>query len=239
MSDTVKVSKFKLLVHIVIALLPFICVIYGAYFGYFKVYKRNQFNKTYEDIKYINKNVRNRNPETYKNFDNLYVSLSDILPFDIVVDKQVANTNMPLIKNRFGGNMFFYEGLNSEAERTLYYALVDKPSRYKEIYPGVTSYIILLTELSKFECQTLATHDWSDLVPNYIGIEVSSLENNQIYNGFTKLKTSFIPDTRNDALYAKSIKDQGYISRYPLTEKRAEEQCSCFLNTCTFAIKLR
>ena len=239
MNDNIKPSKLKLLVHLTVALLPFICIIYGAYFGYFGVYKRNQFKKTYEDIEYINKNVKNRNPEKYKDFDNLYVSLSEILPFDLEVVKQSADTKIPLIKNRFGGNMFFYEGLNSEAERTLYYALVNDSARYKKVYTGVSSYIILLTELSKYECKTLAMYDWSEVLPNYIGIEVSSLENNQIYNGFTKLKTSFIPDAENDALYAGSIKDKGYISQYRLTEKLAKDKCACITNTCTFALKLR
>ena len=239
MNDNVKVSKFKVFVGIVIALLPFVCIIFGAYFGYFGIYKRNQFKKTYEDIEQINRNIKNRNPGKYKNLDNLYVSLSEILPFDLTVIRTGVKNEQPLIKNRFGGNMFFYEGLNSEAERTLYYALVDDTARYKDTYTGVTSYIILLTELSKYECKTLATYDWSELLPNYIGIEVSTLENNQIYNGFTKLKTSFIPDAKNDALYANSVKDKGYISRYPLTEKRAKDKCSCLMNTCTFALKLR
>ena len=237
MSNDVKVSKFSLIVNFVVLLTPFIFIICGAYFGYFGFYMRNKFNKTFEDIQTIDKNIKQNHTGIYKNFDTQYVVLSNFLPYDLEVKNSASKT--PLIKNRFGGNMFFYEALNSEAERTLYYGLISEPQKYKSIYTGVSAYIILLTGLSSYECQKLATHDWAKIMPNYIGIEVSSLEYNQIYNGFTKLKTSFIPDSENDALYHNSIKDKGYISVRPLSDARAKEKCNCKSDNCTFAIKLK
>ena len=236
MSDDIKVSKLRILVSIVVALMPFICIIYGVYFAYFGFYMRNKFNKTYEDIKYINQNIQELKQGVYYNFDTQYVALSNVLPYDIQVSKSGENT---LIPNRFGGNMFFYEALNSEDERTLYYGLIAEPQKYKSIYTGVSAYIILLTGLSSYECQMLASYDWRELLPNYIGMEVSSLEDGEIYNGFTKLKTGFIPDSENDALYYGSIKDKGYISQRPLGSKRAKSKCGCKTDACTFALKLK
>ncbi|MBR3502439.1 MAG: hypothetical protein IKO06_05995 [Alphaproteobacteria bacterium] len=237
MSDDIKVSKFRILFNLVIFLMPFLFIIYGAYFGYFGIYLRNKFNKTYEDIKSINRAVKERTGNTFKNFDTHYVVMSDLLPYDLEV--KTATGSSPLIKNRFGGNMFFYEALNSEAERTMYYSLASEPEKYKNVYSGVSAYIILLTGLNKYECSTLAMYDWANLLPNYIGIEVSSLDNGQIYNGFTKLKTGLIPDAENDHLYYNSIKDKGYVSISPLNKERAKSKCNCKKHTCTFAIKLK
>ncbi len=239
MSNELKVSKVKIFFNILVAMVPVVCLIYGAYFGFFGIFLRNKFTKTYEDITYINNAIKERISGVYKDFDTQYVSLSEVLPFDLEVNKQEQANGQPLIKNRFGGNMFFYEALNSEAERTLYYGLIKNPEEYRKVYNGVTSYIILLTGLNSYECRKLAMHDWGEQLDNYIGIEVASLDNNQIYNGLTKLKTSFISDAKNDALYYNAIKDNGYISNYPLSEKRAKEKCSCQSDTCTFAIKLR
>ena len=235
MSNEIRTSKFRIVFSLVVALMPFIGIIYGAYFGYFGFYMRNKFNKTYEDIEYINKNIKELNQGNFRNFDTQYVAFSNVLPYDLETSKSGENT---LIKNRFGGNMFFYEALNSEAERTLYYGLIAEPQKYKSVYTGVSAYIILLTGLSSYECRTLAEYDWDNLLPNYIGIEVSSLEHGQIYNGFTKLKTGFIPDAENDTLYYGSIKDKGYISQRPLGKKRAKSKCNCKTDACTFAIKL-
>lgn len=235
MSDEIKVSKFRILFNLVVALLPFIGLIYGIYFAYFGFYMRNKFNKTFEDIQYINRNIKEHKKEKYKNFDTQFVVLSDFLPYDLKISKSGDTT---LVTNRFGGNMFFYEALNSEAERTLYYGQINNPQKYKSIYDGVSAYIILLTGLSAYECQTLAMYDWASDLSNYIGIEVSSLENRQIYNGLTKLKTGFIPDAENDALYYGSIKDKGYISQRPLSKKQAKNKCECKKDFCTFALKL-
>lgn len=236
MSDDIKTSKFKLLFNLVVTLMPFVCLIYGAYFAYVSFYLRAKYNKTYDDIKYINDRISEQLDGKYFHFDTQYVTLSNILPYDLKVTKE---QNTTLVENRFGGNMFFYEALNSEAERTLYYGLINEPEKYKQIYTGVSAYIILLTGLSSRECQTLATRDWIDLLPNFIGIEVSSLENNQIYNGFTRLKTSFIPGDDDESVYYSATKDKGYISRIPLGKIRAKNKCDCRTDSCTFALKLK
>ena len=232
----IKDSKFKRISELAITATPFICLLFGLYYAYTGFYLRSRFNKTYEDFKTISYNINSLKLERYRGFDTNFVSLSNILPYDAEVTKEANNDAS--IKNRFGGQMFFYEALNSEAERTLYYGLISDKEKYKRVYSGVSAYIILLTELSSYECQVFSTYDWAKLLPNYVGFEASALDNKPS-NGYTRLKVSLIPNAKDDALYANSIKDTGFVSDKPITRSLAKKKCDCGWNKCTFAIKLK
>ncbi len=236
MHSDLKDSKYKKITEFAITATPYICLCFGFYFAYTGFYLRGKFKKTYEDLKTISYNISSLKLEKYRNFNTNFVSLSNLLPYDIEVIKE--ENNDATIKNRFGGKMFFHEALNSEAERTLYYGLILDKEKYKRVYSGVSAYIILLTELSSYECQVFSTYDWAKLLPNYVGFEASALDNKPS-NGYTRLKVSLIPDAKDDALYANSIKDTGFVSDKPITRSLAKKKCDCGWNKCTFAVKLK
>ncbi len=231
-------TKLRVFFKFIMSVMPFLGVIYGAYFIYTGYYLRGRLNKTCDDIRVFDRNLKGLGKYVYINFDNNYVVKAELLPFDMEVYRNKEDT-LYSIKNRFGGNIFFKEGLNSEAERMLYYGLINDHEKYKKIYTGVSSYILFFTGLDSFECKKLSTYNWAEMLPNYIAIEVSSLNVGRLNDGLNRLQTTFIPDAQYDDIYNRFIKDKGITSKEPLSDDKAKSACSCNSRNCTFAIKLR
>lgn len=225
---TDKLSKFFRFLCI---LLPFCLLVFGAYFIYFGIYQRNKIKKTYDDIITITKNIKSSYNGVYKDFNNENIILRELLPYDIHIDRENNNYG---IFNRFGGQIFFYEAFFTMQEKILYFSLYNEPQKYKQLYNGTTAYLMLFTGLTRRQCRILATTDWKSFAPNYIGLEVSYLDNHGKYNGVFKLKTQLLsePDTK---YYAS--KDEGIISSVPLTFQEAKNSCICSNNNCTIALK--
>lgn len=232
-AQVVKKSKMESFFHFMLFLLPVLFVIFGAIFVYYGVFVRNNIIGTIDDIKTLAAKIQISFGGKYKNFNLDSLVLSETLPYSMKA-QNTANTYS--LKNRFGGLIFFYEAFNTQEERLLYFSLYNDQKKYKEIYPGVSSYIILFTGLSKTECQILACTDWSLHLPNFIGIEASYLSPNARYNGIYNLKTQLLSDVKEEP---KKTEDLGIVSAKPMSKIMAKEACGCHSSNCTFAIKLR
>src|SRR5574344_2119682 len=216
-------------------LLPLVLVVFGGYFGY-GLYQQNKISKTYGDVLNVTKNVKAKYVGIYKNLDTREMVLNNLLDFADNIKETPNGYDVP---NRFGGKTYFYEALNTKAERTLYYGLITDMNKYHQIYPGVTAFIILYTGLEQKVCKKLAQTNWKKFIPNFVGLEASYITPTAKYNGISKLKINFtVDDSENDVTYAKSnFQDKGYISSTPMTDEQSTTACACEKDNCTIALK--
>ncbi len=208
----------------------------GMYFLYFNAFLGYKFGKACDEITILNRNVQNFYKGLYRglNTDSAYTN-------QLIAPSMAAtrNENGVTLQNSFGGNIIIMEALNTGNERSLFYGLQTEPEKYKRLYQGVTSYIVMYTGLNKNMCMKFARNDWKLQIPTFIGIEVSNIPANKIYQGFSKLRAGFIDDDKENDKYYTGTKDKGIISQYPLEKKEAEDACSCTENNCTIALKIR
>ncbi len=230
--DIQKTSGFENVMKLLYIFLPFILFLFGMYFFYFGVGTHNKVLKTKDDIEFIARNIHDSYlNRKYKDFTTNYVAMSNFLPFDV----EIMNTPLGYqIPNRFGGKMFFYEAFSTIAERTLYFALYKEPDKYNEANNGVGAYILLLTNLKKSECVMLSQTNWRQFIPNFIGLESSFVTPHTPYNGLYNLKTYLLIDNLGEKY---DTKDEGIISRKPLSTEDAEKACDCDWRNCMVALK--
>lgn len=209
-------------------LLPVLLLVFGFFF-FCSLFLNSRINKTVDEVVNINKSVTQYFNGNYKNFDTKVVVGHGVLPFEL-------NGGDYTLQNRFGGQIIFYEAMNTNAERLLYISLLKEPEKYKEIYGGVTAYAVLYTGLSHRECRRLSTVDWRKYINNFVGLEVSNLTPEEKSNGVYNLRMQLLQE---GDLYPLVTKDYGKVSREPLTDNEAEEFCKCsfFNDTCTVALK--
>lgn len=226
-------SSFNSVLRLVYGLLPLCLLIFGVYFFYHYFFIERNIIRTKDDIVFITKNVHTGLlGQKYKGFDSTFMAFSNYLPFDLVPK---ANGNGYQIPNRFGGKMVFVEAVGNQTERMLYFGLYKNPKKYKDVYTGVSSYVVLFTNLKKRDCVALAQIDWRGLVPYFLGQEAAFVNLNSQYNGLYNLQNYILTDNLNEARY--KTKDKGVISRKPLTKEAAEEACGCVGRNCRFALK--
>ena len=191
---------------------------------------------TEKDVRFFTKNLPIcHKPTYYRKFDSDFVSYySTCLRGDIKIHKTANGKNE--IINRFGGKTIFNESPLTKQERQMYRYLTRDRQIYEKQYHGLSAYTILLTELKARECTHLATIDWKQIAPNFIGLEAAHLSPKHPYNGIDRLSYYILED--NDGEEYKGM-DQGYVSRTSLTPMDAIKACSCFKSTCTFALKFK
>lgn len=229
-------DKVKYLIVKIYILLPLILIGFGVYFFYYGFFIRNKINKTYDDISNINYAIKSK-MNKFKGFDNSIVIGSGFLPVDfkLFMDSKKMQGNM--IPNRFGGRIFFYEAFNTMEERELFLANFSNQEKYKEVYQGTSSYLILFTQLSRHECQQLAIQDWKRKNINFVGLEASYMTPAASHNGISNLKYRFLVDEPANDTTNFTIHDEGIISKTPMTKDVSSQACKCFKSNCTIALK--
>lgn len=191
---------------------------------------------TEKDIRFFTKNLPIcHKPSYYRNFDSDFVSYySACLREDVKIRKTPSGKNE--IISRFGGKIVFRESPRTKEERQMYRYLTRDRKIYEKQYRGLTAYTILFTELKARECTHLATTDWKQISPNFIGLEAAHLSPKHPYNGVDRLNY-YILENNGDEEY-KGL-DEGFASRTQLTNMEAIKACSCLKSTCTFALKFK
>ena len=214
-------------------LIPLLIIVFGAYFFYLKFFVQRNIIKTQDDVIIINKNI-----EAYfigrkiRDFNSSFMIYSNLLPFDLEIKN--TQSNNPEIKNRFGGQMQFLEAVATSAEQMLYFGLYKNQDKYHKVYTGVSSYIILLTELKKRDCVILSMIDWRRFLPLYLGMEAGVRTEQHPNDGYFNLQNFILAENINQRYKSK---DTGITSRKPLSKETAEKACNCHDKNCTFAIK--
>lgn len=208
----------------------------GICYLYFNAFLDFKFGKARDEIAILNRNVQNFYKGLYRGLDTESAYTNQLIAPSM---EATRNESGITLQNSFGGNIIIMEALNTGKERSLFYGLQTKPEKYKELYQGVTSYIVIYTGLNKNICTKFARNDWKLQIPTFIGIEVSNIPANKIYQGFSKLRAGFIDDDKENDKYYIGTKDKGIISRYPLNKEEADEACSCTEENCTIALKIR
>ena len=225
-------SSLGAILKLLYFLLPILLVIVGTYFFYYKFAIERKVVKTKDDIIYITQNIKKGlDGRKYKDFDSNFMVFSNYLPFDLIPKQTAYGYKIP---NRFGGLMIFYESVGTIQERGMYLNLRKTPKRYKEVYGGVSTYIVMLTQLKKEYCSLLAQTDWRKIANNFLGMEAAYVTPTSLYNGLYNLQMYVLIDNPDEK---HKTKDLGVISRSPLSKQEADRACQCNGRNCSFAIK--
>ena len=226
-------SGISSVLKLLYVLLPVCLVFFGAYFFYFHFTVQKKITKTKDDVAIITKNISiGLMGQKYKGFDSNFMAFSNYLPFDILPKETDLGYQIP---NRFGGKMIFYEAVGNQQERMLYFGLYNNQKKYKEVYKGVSAYVILFTNLKQKECMALAQINWRDKHPNFLGQETAFVTISSQQNGLYNLQNYILVDNLDEAKY--KTKDKGIISRKSLTKQEALKACDCVGRNCRFALK--
>ena len=194
---------------------------------------RNSIEKTIDDVIDVTRKIaENYEDKKFRMFNTDAIALGEYLPYDLNAEQDGEHY---LISNRFGGQMHFLEAVGNQKERTLYFGLYNRPEQYQNVYSGVSSYVILLTNLTSGICKTLAKTDWPSKIPNFMGIEAAYTTPTNQDNGLYNLSNYILTDNEGEAL--KNTADQGLALRRPLTEAEADKACRCSWRSCTIALK--
>lgn len=214
-------------------LVPVLLVVFGAYFFYLKFFVQKNIIKTQDDIMIVTKNIENYFVgRKIKDFNSNFMSYSNLLPFDLEINNSTGADAE--IKNRFGGEMKFIESVATLSEQTLYFGLYKNQEKYKRVYQGVSSYVILFTKLKKRDCAVLSMIDWRRFIPFYLGMEASVRTQQHPNDGYFNLQNFILVENVNQKY---KTKDLGITSRTPLSAETAKHVCNCEGKNCTFAVK--
>ncbi len=229
-----KPSKLENILHQLYWILPLVAFAYGINHYYMK----NRVQKTVEDVVQITKSVAADYlavGKNYRDFNTDIVVLSNYVPFGLDPKQKDGRYILP---NRFGGRMYVEEAVATQRERTLYFSLFQQQERYHQLYSGVGAYTIYLTHMSNQACKALATTDWAQLVPNFMGLEVAYNTKEDNDNGIYNLNYLL---TDNSEEKIPQTLDSGLIARRPLTKEEAQTACGCgyIRNACSVALKFR
>jgi hypothetical protein len=207
----------------------------GIYFLYFGYYERNKIVQTISEVKEIVQSVNDKNRHNkYQNFDTNSVAMTS-LPYNVVPKETKGVYTIP---NRFGGEMIFSEAVYNKDERMLYFALYDKQEQYKKLYTGVTAFVLLLTNLNRYECMQLAQVDWAAQIPAFMGMEPSYMSAKNPDNGIYNLSNYVLADNSDEKdINTLKTLDEGKVSKTPMPAQDALQNCKCLLSGCSIALK--
>ena len=207
----------------------------GIYFLYFGYYERNKIIQTIKEVTEIVQSVNDKYKHgKYKEFNSNSVAMT-ALPYNVVPKKQKEKYIIP---NRFGGEMIFSEAVYNKDERTLYFALYDKPEQYKKLYDGVTAFVLLLTNLNRYECMQLAQVDWTTQIPAFMGMEPSFMLPQNPDNGIYNLSNYVLADNSDEKdINTLKTLDEGKVSKTPMSAQDALQNCKCLFSGCSIALK--
>ena len=210
-------------------------VLVGLYFLYFGHYERNKLQLAMSQIATINQGIDKRfGKDKYKNFDTNMVAMT-ALPYDMSPYKKDGTLH---IANPFNGEFIISEAMYNKSERTLYFALYDQQKHYHEVYSGVTAYLLVLTNLNRYECMQLAQVDWAAQYSNFMGMEPSFQSDKNPDNGTYNLANYVLVDNQDEKdINTLTTLDEGKVFKTPLSGKEAFKQCRCYISDCTIALK--
>ncbi len=210
-------------------------VLVGLYFLYFGHFEREKLQTAMHDITTITQGIdKSFGKDKYKNLNTNMVAMT-ALPYDMSTFKKEGSLH---ISNPFNGEFIIDEAVYNKKERTLYFALYDKQKHYHEVYSGVTAYLLVLTNLNRYECMQLAQVDWAAQYPNFMGIEPSFRSPKNPDNGTYNLANYVLADNQDEKdINTLTTIDEGKVFKTPLNGKEAFKQCKCFISDCTIALK--
>lgn len=223
-------KKFLLLLF---NLLPILVIALFAHVFYVRIINTRVQN-TIDDMVFFSNGLKSiYNGQPYKNFDADYISVSGLWPLDL---KVVSTDKGNKLISRFEGNIVIEEAPKTTEERRYYFYMLRDAKMFKAHYRGLGAYIVLFAELNPRECVRMSTVDWPKFVPEFMGIEVSHVNEKYPDYAIDNLKyfvllDEFYPNPR------AQTNDRGKISRTPLNTVEALRHCACIRNTCTVALK--
>lgn len=223
---------FKDLLKFARYMIPVIFFIAVAYTFYLRFTKMDA-EQTVEDIIYITTRIREDRQETvFRNFNNDTVVYGGFLPIDI---KTRPSDIGYIIKNRFGSDMFFRDSYKTKDERDYYVSLSKRYEDYSPFYQGVGAYTITFSNLKRRACMLLAQEDWKKAVPNFFGMEVGAVTEQEPNNGWEKLNQGLLVDV-NGLDYTGT--DNSLVANRPLEFREAFRECKCFIkDNCVVSLK--
>lgn len=210
-------------------LLPLIFISVTIYMFYAR-FTKSGVEKTVEDIVYITSHMYNNLQDTvYRDLNNDTLVYSNSLPIDI---KTKMTSKGYKIENRLGSQMSVMGAYKTKAEKDYY---VVKDSRISKPYKGVGAYIITFPHIRRSACILLAQVDWKKNVPNFLGISVGRIDEENPKGGVERLNLGLLQG------YMKidyDGPDKAFVANRPLSYREAFEECKCFLHRkCAVSLK--
>lgn len=210
-------------------LLPLIFILATIYMFYAR-FTKSDVEKTVEDIVYITSHVHDNLQDTvYRDFNNDTLVYSNSLPIDIKTEMTGKGYK---IRNRLGSQMFAMEAYRTKAEKD-YYSV--KNGQTGKPYRGVGSYIIAFPQIRRRACILLSQVDWKKKVPNFLGISVARMDEENPKGGVERLNLGLLQG------YPKidyNGPDKAFVANRPLSYREAFEECKCFLHRkCAVSLK--
>ena len=210
-------------------ILPTIFIL-GSVYVFYTSFIRNDTKKTIEDIAFITSHIpENLQNTVYYNFNNDTLVYSNSLPLDV---KTKVTDNGYLIRSRFNSFMFITESYRNKEEKDYYY-VGNKPS--KRPYKGVRAYILSFPNIRRSACMALAQVDWRKQTPNFLGISVGRMDENNPKIGTERLSLGLLQGYM-DIDYDGP--DKSFVANRPLIYREAFKHCRCLLhNKCIVSLK--
>lgn len=210
-------------------LLPLIFILATIYMFYSR-FTKSDVEKTIEDVVYITSHVHENLQDTvYRDFNNDTLVYSNSLPIDI---KTKMTSKGYQIGNRFGSQMSVIEAYKTKAEKD-YYVVED--NQINRPYRGVGAYIMTFPHIRRSACVLLAQVDWKKHVPNFLGISVGRINEENPKVGTERLNLGLLQG------YPKidyNGPDESFVANRPLSYREAFEECKCLLHSkCVVSLK--
>jgi len=187
--------------------------------------------QTVKDIIYTTSKISGRPETIFADFDNDTVVYSGFLPIDI---RNKMTDDGYIITSRFGTKIIFMEAFKTKKEKD-YYQSFTSEKEYKKHYRGSGAYIISFPRIRRSACMLLARTNWRKKIPNFMGIEVGRVNDNNPNVGTERLSQGVLQGV-NEVDY--NGPDKSFVANRKLSYREAFKSCHCLLhNKCVVSLK--
>lgn len=194
-------------------------------------FTRTYAEKTVEDIIYTTSKISSRQDVVFFGFDNDTVVYSGFLPIDV---KSKMTDNRYIIRSRFGTQIKFMEAFKTKEEKD-YFLSFENEKEYRKHYKGSGAYIISFPRIRRGACMHLARTNWRKKIPNFMGIEVGRINNNNPNIGTERLNYGLLEGLTEIDYNGP---DKSFVANRKLSYREAFKSCRCLLhNKCVVSLK--
>lgn len=213
-------------------LLPLV-FIFGVIIAFYIRFTQTDANKTVEDVIYTTTKIREGLQDVvYRGFDNDTVVYSGFLPIDI---KSRMTDKGYVIRSRFGTPFYFMEAFRTTEEKAKFLTF-ESEKDYKMYYKGSKAYIISFPRIRRSACMILAQTNWKKKIPNFFGIEVGRISEDNPKVGTEKLSLGLLEGLME--IDYDGPDNKSFVANRRLSYREAFKACHCLLhNKCVVSLK--
>lgn len=205
--------------------------IFAVILMFYLRFTQSDARQTVKDIIYTTSKISSRQEVLFSDFNNDTVVYSGYLPIDI---KSRMTDDGYIIRSRFGTQIKFMEAFKTKEEKE-YFLSFKNEKEYKKHYKGSGAYIISFPRIRRSACMRLARTNWRKKVPNFMGIEVGRINNNNPNVGTERLNYGLLAGLSKIDYDGP---DKSFVANRRLSYREAFKSCHCLLhNKCVVSLK--